>query len=298
MRFSPVRPMQTLVRAAVAVLAATTICSSALRAQGYSCEALPASSNEAKLLEFFAAPLAFSVIDQPQRQPAGLTTLVLELSQVPEAPSALRRTQCFTADKPQNSNLASLLPRPRLIVALPWGMQVEAAYLPPVTVGDATPHIVQGALAWTGRAGTLAGNPMRLQLRGHITRGDVRGPVTCPRSALRNDPLSACYGTAPSKDRYRPNVTGGEAILGVDAAGYGYFIGAGVSSLNPWLQVDFTNGAGFRDTSRVVAPRMTQFPVIFGGTLRFTDQLALLGQYYVVPGVSSLFRVSLTLRPF
>ncbi|MDX2183300.1 MAG: hypothetical protein SFW08_04870 [Gemmatimonadaceae bacterium] len=298
MRLFPLRLIPARVRAVCAVLLVAPLASSALRAQGFPCDRLPASSNEAKMLEFFAAPLAFGVIDQPQRQPTGLTTLVLELSQVPEAPSALRTTQCFTADKSQNANLSSLLPRPRLIVALPWGMQVEAAYLPPVTVGDATPNIVQGALAWTGRAGTLAGNPVRLQVRGHLTRGDVRGPVTCPRSALRNDPLAACYGTAPSKDRYRPNVTGAEAIVGVDAAGYGYFIGAGVNSLNPWLQVDFTNGAGFRDTSRVIAPRMTQFPVIFGGTLRFTDQLALLGQYYVVPGVSSLFRVSLALRPF
>jgi hypothetical protein len=298
MRSSPLRSISALARAAGAVLVAAPVFASALRAQSYPCDALPASSNEAKLLGFFSVPLAFGVIDQPQRQPTGLTTLVLEVSQVPEAPPSMQTTQCFAANKPQNSNLASLLPRPRLIVALPWGMQAEAAYLPPVTVGDATPNIVQGALAWTGRAGALAGNPVRLQLRVHATRGDVRGPVTCPRSALRNDPLAACYGTAPSKDRYRPNVTGGEAILGVDAAGYGYFIGAGVNSLNPWLQVDFTNGSGFRDTSRVIAPRMLQYPVIFGGTLRFTDQLALLGQYYVVPGVTSLFRVSLALRPF
>lgn len=282
-----------------ALLAGVLPVPAALAQTAYSCNPLPASANETKLLGFFAVPLAFSALEQPQRVPSGLTTVVLEVANVPSADRDIRRTQCFAADKEQNANLSSYLPRPRLIVGLPWGLHVEGTYLPPVTVGDATPNLVQGALAWTGRLGTFAGNGLRVQLRGHATRGWVRGPITCPASALRPaDPLAPCYGTSPSQDRYRPNMTGVEALIAIDGPGYGYYIGSGYTSLDPRLDVDFTTGTGFRDTSKVVAPRIGQVPLLVGGTLRFTDSIALLGQYYIVFDRTSLFRFGIGWRPF
>lgn len=269
----------------------------------YPCNPLPASSNEAKLLEFFAVPLTFSAFEQPQRVPTGMTTLVLEVAGVPTAGADIRTTQCFSAGKSQNANLSNLLPRPRLIVGLPWGFHVEGTYLPPVTVGNATPNLVQGALAFTTRLGTFAGNGLRLQVRGHATRGWVQGPITCDEKALRPDPTAPCYGRQPSADKYRPEMSGVEALFAVDGPGYGYFVGSGVTVLNAGLDVSFDRGAGidplpFRDRSRVRAPQVTQVPILIGGTIRFNDHVALLGQFYMVPNVSSTFRAGFGWRPF
>lgn len=297
------RPARLPLAGAVA-LALAGVTAPGLGAQvPYSCNPLPAEANETKLLGFFATPLAFSAIEQPQRVPTGLTTLVLEVANVPTAGDDIRRTQCFAADKSQNANLASLMPRPRLIIGLPWGMHLEGTYLPPITVGNATPNLVQGALAWTGRLGTFAGNGLRLQLRGHMTRGTVEGPITCDEQALRPDPTAPCYGRQVSADKYRPDMIGAEALLAVDGPGYGYYIGSGVTSLDAGLDVVFDRGAGidpqpFRDRSRVRAPRQTQVPLLIGGTLRFTPTIALLGQYYIVLDQTSLFRFGIGWRPF
>jgi hypothetical protein len=269
----------------------------------YSCNPLPASANESKLLEFFAVPLTFSALEQPQRVPTGLITLVLEVAGVPTAGNDIRTTQCFAAGKSQNANLSSVLPRPRLMVGLPWGFHVEGTYLPPVTVGNATPNLVQGALAWTTRLGTFAGNSLRLQLRGHMTRGWVRGPITCDETSLRPDPTAPCYGRQPSADKYRPDMTGAEALVAVDGPGYGYYVGSGVTLLDAGLDVSFDRGAGidplpFRDRSLVRAPRVTQVPIVVGGTIRFSDKFALLGQFYMVPNVTSTFRAGVGWRPF
>ncbi|MFN9213522.1 MAG: hypothetical protein ACK6DK_02955 [Gemmatimonadota bacterium] len=290
--------------ALAATLAATLVAAGAMPSAAaaqptYSCNPLPAGVNETKLLGFFAVPLAFSAIEQPQRVPTGLTTIVLELANVPEADRAIRRTQCFAANKEQNANLSAYLPRPRILVGLPYGMQLEGTWLPPVTVGDATPNLVQGALSWTGRLGTFAGNGLRLQLRAHATRGWVRGAITCNAQSLRPaDSLAPCFGSVPSRDRYSPDMTGGEVLLAVDGPGYGYYVGSGYTSLDPSLRVDFTNGRGNRDTSRVTAPRLGQVPLLFGGSLRFTQTLSLLGQYYIVLDQTSLFRVGVGWRPF
>lgn len=286
-------------RGAIAATLSCVLVASRAAAQAYSCNPLPKDANESKLLGFFAVPLAFGALEQPQRVPTGMTTIMLEVANVPTADPGIRSTQCFAPNKEQNANLASLLPRPRIVIGLPWGLHVEGTYLPPVQVGNATPNMVQGALAWTGRLGTFAGNGLRLQLRGHATRGWVRGAITCSADALRPaDAFAPCYGPRPSQDRYRPNMQGVEALIAVDGPGYGYYVGSGYTSLDPVLQVDFTTGTGFRDTSRVVAPRLGQVPLLVGGTLRFTERVALVGQYYIVLDQTSLFRVALAWRPF
>jgi hypothetical protein len=284
------RALRRAATVAACLAAATT---PAVAQTSYSCDPLPSGSAEARLLEQFALPLVFSAIDQPQRIPSGTTTFVLEVSEVPAADNADRVTQCFAANKSQNTNLAAIAPRARLHVGLPLGFQAEVSGLPPVTVGDATPSILQAALAYTFRMGYFAGNAMRVQLRGHYTWGQVRGPVTCPQSALRPaDPLAPCWGTEPSRDEYRPRIGGGEAILAVDGVSFGLMAGTGVNVLTPELQVDFTNRNGNRDRSRVIAPRITNVPVLLGGTLRFTERLSLTGQFYTVAGLPSLVRVA------
>lgn len=282
---------------AAAVIAVGTLLGSPSRAVGQGCDPVPAGSNEAKLLEHYAGTFAFAAIEQPQRVPSGLVTLTLEGAQIPGPDRELSLTRCPPRTQALATQLARWFVRPRVAVGLPFGFHAEGAWLPPAGLGEARTNLIQGAVAWTGRLGTLAGNGVRLQLRAHGTIGDIRGPITCPASALRPDAAAPCYGRTVSQDRFRPGATGAEALLGVDAMGYAYYAGVGATSVDAALRVDFTSQAGVRDQSVVRAPRTRLYPLLFGGSLRFTDDLALLGQYYVVPGRLSLLRLGAAWRP-
>src|SRR4029079_13182706 len=93
---------------------------------------------------------------------------------------------------------------------LPGGFFVEATYLPPVTIAHATPNMASLALGVVRQLGTRAG----LALRAATTIGPARGPITCPDDALQhNDTEKACYGDAPSKDTYHPNIMAIESAI-------------------------------------------------------------------------------------
>lgn len=282
---------------ATAALAGLALLGSPGVAAAQECDPVPEGSNEAKLLRHYAATFAFAAIEQPQRVPAGLVTLTLEGAQIPGPDQATMTTSCPARTQPLATSLARWYARPRLAVGLPWGFHAEGAWVPPVAFRDARTNLLHGALAWTARLGTLAGSGVRLQLRVHGTMGDVRGPISCPASALRPDPAAPCYGRTVSQDRFHPGTVGAEALVGVDASGYAYYFGTGATSVAPELRVDFTSLAGVREGTVVRAPRAWQYPLLFGGSLRFTDDLALLGQYYVVPGALSLLRIGAAWRP-
>lgn len=282
---------------AAAALAGASVAAVPARAAAQGCDPVPAGSNDAKLLGHYAATLSFAALEQPQRVPSGLVTITVEGAQVPGPDRAITVTQCPPRNQPLATQLARWYLRPRLAVGLPFGFHLEGAWMPPVGVGEARPNLIQGALGWTGRLGTLAGNGVRLQLRGHGTIGDVRGPISCPASALRPDAASRCFGRTVSQDRFHPGAVGAEAVLGVDASGYAYYLGVGATSVDAALRVDFTSQNGVRDQTVVRAPRAWLSPLLFGGSLRFTDDLALLGQYYVIPGRLSLLRLGVSWRP-
>lgn len=289
----PMRCLAAMAAAAAAFAAAPA------RAGAQPCDPVPGGSTEAVLLRHYSASFAFAAIEQPQRVPGGLVTITLESSQIPGLDRSLETatTTCPARDQPLATELARWYVRPRIAVGLPFGLHLEGAWMPPVAVGDARTDLLHGALAWTGRLGTLAGSGVRLQLRGHATVGNVRAPISCPPSALRPDPGAACYGRSVSRDRFHPGASGAEVLLGVDASGYAYYLGVGATSLAPELRVDFTAQDGRRDRTVVRAARTWQYPVLFGGSLRFTDSFALLGQYAVVPGDLSILRLGIAWRP-
>jgi hypothetical protein len=177
--------------------------------------------------------------------------LGLEITYIPAPPDALRQTSLCFRPKEENTHLAPILPRPRLTVGLPLGLQLEASYLPPVTLLDATPNLFGMALSRTWYVSPGA----TLSLRAHLTRGWVRGPVTCDRRSLQlQDPMAACYGAAPSRDRYSPNVTGLQLSLGRELGSrLRVGLAGGWSMMEPRFQVWFRDATGFLDSTRVVA---------------------------------------------
>jgi hypothetical protein len=281
------------VRAVATVILASVALSGTAHAQCL----VPKESNEAKLLAFSAVPIAFSPAGNLSVMSAGSVRLSFDASYVPTASDDLNRTSlCFLQDKEENTRLSAIFPRPRIALGLGAGFFVEASYLPPVTVMDAQPNLGSVALGYVRAVGerTANGSGMTVALRAHSTFGKVKGPITCPSDALQQqDPNKACFGSAPSKDTYKPNLTGVEAALGWEGSGrLGGYVGAGYSSLDPRFQVGFNQGDGFTDSTRVQPDgRMARFTAMLGGRFKVGPRAAITGELYSVPKDVTTFRL-------
>lgn len=284
-----IRPLVSL-----AAVAATSLPFAA----GAQCKNLPASSQEAKLMAFYSAPVAYATAAHPIPIKPWHFQLTLEAATVPSADSAKRATNCYAAGKGESTNLTQVLARPRLAMGLPLNLIAEVGYIPPITIRDATANLLGVSLAWVLQSGTLAGANVVYQLRAHTLSGSVEGPITCGRDQLQTtQPLQACYGSKISNDRFTPNISGLEGVVSLDAATYAVYLGAGYSVLDPTLQVDFTNLVGSRDQSKVTTVGLTRTAIMAGGTFRLTQRFDVTGQIYAVPDDLSMFRVMLAWRP-
>jgi hypothetical protein len=280
----------------VVIVALAGVAVPAARAQ---CRPGPAS-NEAKLLAFYSAPIAFSALDAPTRSSAWSVELQAEASPVPTAdPSIEHASECYTASAKQHSRLTSVFARPRVIVTLPLGLALEASYIPQIQVGDANPNLGGAALSETaplrgfGPFGSSA-----IMLRGNATFGHVRGPITCAQSSLQqSEPDSACFGSSPSNDIFSPTMFGLEGVYGVKTRGgrFEFFAGSGVTWLRPRFEVDFTNLEGFTDNTRVEV-NLERWSLLGGATLHLPASFSLTTEVYSVPKDVTTWRLAASYR--
>ncbi|MDQ6827700.1 MAG: hypothetical protein M3081_02410 [Gemmatimonadota bacterium] len=254
------------------------------------------NSSEAKLLAFYSVPIVFSTIEAPAVSRAGAISFAGELSPVLTAnPSIERASECYQASSNQHSRLTSFFGRPRLTIGLPMGLALETSYIPPVTVGDAHPHLFGAALSETVALPSVG--PVRalaLMIRAHGTAGSVHGPITCGASALQvTDPDGACWGTHRSDDVFHPNILGVEGVLGAWTPGgmIGFFAGAGATWLRPRFQVDFTSLSGAHDMTQVEVD-LTRFAALGGVTLRLPRAFALSAELYSAPTDGTIWRLA------
>lgn len=243
MRFPRIFQPRLIPALALAALAPT-----AVRAQ---CRP-PANSHEARLLAFYSVPIAFSADPAAIEAPRGTVQLSVEGALVPKPSASLQHTEyCYTG-RAENTQLTSLFGRPRLSVALPGGAGFELSYLPPITVQDATPNLFAAA-AWVARP---VAHGALIALRAHVTRGSVRGPITCPQSALQQSDANApCYGSSPSRDEFRPTIFGAE-LLGMSrplgpSGRVRASLGAGITVLRPQFRVGFADLLGGTDHTTI-----------------------------------------------
>ncbi|HEX7123666.1 MAG TPA: hypothetical protein VF178_14920 [Gemmatimonadaceae bacterium] len=250
------------------------------------------NSNEARLLAYYAVPLAFSPSGVLEPLPVGGVRLAFDLTWIPAPSDELQRTDRCFLPKGENTQLAPVLPRPRVAVGLPAGLVLEATWLPPLTVADATPNMASIALSVVRPVSPVLG----VAVRAHATVGEVTGPITCPREALQlDDAGAACYGTAPSEDTYHPNVAGVELALtwrGHRLAGYA---GAGLSSLRPRFRVGFQEAGGDYDATRVIVD-MSRVTALAGVRWLLTESADLHGEAYAVPEDLTVLRVGASIR--
>ena len=172
-RFFDASSFTRAVLGTVAFLACTTRAGAQL---GVTCKP-PEESNEAKLLAFFAAPIAFSPGGMVAPLRAWQARVGVEATYVPSPSREIQQPEaCYGVKKTENTNLSPVFPRPRIAIGLPGGFQLEGSYLPPVTVADAEPNLGSVALSlpWRLRGNEEEGS-LSLLLRGHATFGRVRG---------------------------------------------------------------------------------------------------------------------------
>ena len=255
----------------------------------------PATSHEARLLAFYEAPVLFSIGSAPERLAAGALSIGGEAVPVPSPDPALTHPSFCYQYTTNNTKLAPLFARPRIIVGLPAGFAVEASYVPPLSISNARATIGSLALSRT-QSLPLGQGRLLLQLRAHGTLGRIHGAITCPRPSLQLDDAAApCYGTVPSRDSYDPKSLGVEAALGAQLGRLDAYAGAGANRLDPRFRAGFTDAFGNVDRTTVDVALLRA--VAYGGaTLRLRRDLAVSGQLYVVPADVSTVRLGVAYR--
>ena len=254
------------------------------------------NSNEGRLLAFYTAPIVFSVATAPEvMQPASIR-IGVEGEYIPKPDPAIERTGlCFT-QKSEHTSLSPVFGRPRVTIGGPFGLALEAAYLPPVTIAKATPNLFSFAVSEAHR---FARGPVTtgttLMFRLHGTFGNVKGPITCPASSLQQtSATSPCYGTTPSKDTFHPDMFGGELIAGVSpgSGAFSFYLGGGATRIDPHFQVGFTDAAGNVDRTQVELDSPLVRGSVFGGVTAVVRRIFDVGaQIYSVPSDATLVKL-------
>ena len=168
------------------------------------------SDTDGRLMGYYSAALAFTPAAAPDVLPARGVAFGLEMAYVPPL-SAARRSAGET--KTQSTNLAPVLPRPRLAAALPGGASLEASWVPPVKVFGVTANLWGVALSRP----LTAFRGMLLTPRIAGSGGVVEGAVTCNRDLERRGGGDSvyfawvCHGRE-SEDRFRPLAVSAELV--------------------------------------------------------------------------------------
>ena len=256
----------------------------------------PLSSNEAKLLAFYEAPVVFAPVSAPEVLGPGRLGIAGELTVAPSAPRSIDQTHVCYTNSQQGTHLAPVLPRLRLSVGLPEGFALEASYEPHIKAWQATPDFGSLALSYTR---TVIPN-LIIQARAHGTYGSVTGSITCPGSALQITNSGApCWGRRESNDEFWPNSIGTDVSAGLTPGGgpvtvYG---GAGYAYLPTRFRVGFTNFAGVTDRTLVVVGLSRES--VFGGLgFRLLRAVSVNAEVYSVPADVTLLRFSASYHPF
>lgn len=279
-----------MIRGWVGALGALALLAPSATAQG-TADCFPAqSSNEARMMAKLDVPLAFGAVTAPEGRPAGRVELGLELTYVPKVDPALAiPTECRPGKlRPENTDLISVLPRPRVAVILPWGFGVEASWIPPFRISDARANLVGVALS---RTTAMQGGAVLLSIRAHGTFGVVKGPITCNDDALQ-DASSECYQGTRSDDAFHPNVFGVEAAIGWRLGkSLRPYMGAGYNHLAPRFQVNFTNQFDQTDRRRVSVD-LDRGVLFAGASWRATQAFELSAEVYSPPTDAVTVRVA------
>lgn len=246
-------------------------------------------------MAFYSAALAFSGGISAFGLNDHSLSLAIEASYVPRL-SAAQRTAGF--DKPEASNLSPVLPRPRVIVALPRGLRLEGSWIPPIRVFDATAALFGFAAsrAWT------VGHGITIAPRASVMSGRISGAITCS-DALGNGTQTervyfgaVCHGHE-SNDFFDPRqvsveviaararASGGTSGRSGVFAGVRPFAGVGLRRETVRFDIGVIRSDGTRDPDHpILELRETRPYAVVGGTRTFSRRISGATEVFYAPG--------------
>jgi hypothetical protein len=279
----------------LAVLASTSV--SRLGAQARDHERHGFDTSQGRLLGFYSAALAFTSGGPALEARPGAIELGLEATYVPYL---TRDQRSAGSDKPQSSNLAPALPRPRLAVALPGRLRAEASWIPPLRVFDAQANLLSLAVS------RPIGDMSRIMLvpRLAFTTGRIEGAITCNADLSRGSIdhqvyyANVCHGRE-SEDHFEPRHLSAELLASraMLAGRVVPYASLGVRHERVRFDIGVINTNGTRDLDHPVLEMEATRPfALIGAQWRPSGRFATGTELFVAPGSLITARVLATIR--
>ncbi len=237
---------------------------------------------------FYAAALAFTPAGHPvgPRLEGGA-----DVTYLPSLSQEDRQTT-FAGSRVENTNLTSVLPRPRLRWRPAERWLLEAGFFPPTRVFGVTPEQYAAAVAW--RAGEAKGR-VGFSARAHYLRADIEGPITCSVDEVEDPANTVCYLGQVSADHFRPTAFGLEWLVDgrrIFAEGLAWYAGVGWEHQTLRFATHFVNAFGRLDDQRLVA-RVERTSIVGGITWTERHGLRLSFEGSYVPDALATARVGI-----
>lgn len=242
---------------------------------------------EGRLIGFYSAALFFSPLGAPERTNRWALDAGLEIAYIPHLSKSQRTA---FQDKPEATNLAPVLPRPRVSVVLPGALHAQASWVPPMRVFDVEANLLSIAITRAMQPGGVTLAP-----RFVATWGKVRGSITCFEDLIRGTESESVYFTQicnsrNSEDHFKPQhfaleVLASRAIARLPFLPYG---GIGVLREKTIFDIGVQRTDGSRDPDHPILELRATRPYGFlGGTVNTWRSTRFTGELFYAPG--SLF---------
>lgn len=281
-----------------AALAAAALSPSLALAQGRELQHYDRSEPEGRLMAFYSAAMTFSSLALAPPGAAGSVSFGVEAAYVPSL-SLSQRSANF--DKPEATNLAPVLPRPRIAVTLPLDLSIEASWIPPVKVFGIKANIVSAAVS---RPITRIGS-VDIVPRVAALTGSVKGAITCSAEAMeqRGAALAVYYANVchgrDSDDHFQPRHLSGELILRRAMLGGALlpYVSGGVLRERTKFDIGVIRDDGSRDPDHpILQMDETRAFGSAGVTWLLARRLMTAGEVYYAPGSLLTVRLFAGLR--
>ena len=242
---------------------------------------------EGRLIGFYSAALFFSPLGAPERTNTWGLDAGLEIAYIPQLSKSQRTA---FQDKPEATNLAPVLPRPRVSFVLPGALHAQASWVPPMRVFDVEANLMSIAITRAMEPGGVTIAP-----RFVATWGKVRGAITCFEDLIHGTQSESVYYTAicnsrNSDDHFKPQhfaleVLASRAIARLPFLPYG---GIGVLREKTIFDIGVQRTDGSRDPDHPILELRATRPYGFlGGTVNGWRSTRFTGELFYAPG--SLF---------
>jgi hypothetical protein len=242
---------------------------------------------EGRLIGFYSAALLFSPLGPPERATTWALDAGLEVGYIPQLSKSQRTA---FQDKPEATNLAPVLARPRVSLVLPLAVHANASWVPPVRMFDVEANLFSIAV-------TRALEPRGITIAPRLlaTWGKVRGSITCFEDLLHGTESEAVYFTQicnsrTSDDHFKPQHFAVEVLVSraVSRLPFLPYGGIGVLREKTIFDIGVQRADGSRDPDHPILELRATRPYGFlGGTVNAWRSTRFTGELFYAPG--SLF---------